>query len=130
MPASCALLDGELVAFVHGKPDFPLVCECVLHRHASIPLTFIAFDVLSVDGHSVVRASSLKRGGSSKRCSSRGRDPPRACASPVLLCAITFTQAQFRLRLASRFLRGERPSNPNYAPAAVEISSRKSGVAA
>src|SRR4051794_41686215 len=49
-----AVLDGELVAFGEdGKPDFPLVCERVLHRHASVPLTFIAFDVLSVEGRSV-----------------------------------------------------------------------------
>jgi ATP-dependent DNA ligase len=33
-----AVLDGELVALdEHGKPDFPLVCECVLQRHSSIP---------------------------------------------------------------------------------------------
>lgn len=50
-----AVLDGELVAFdEHGRPDFPLVCECVLHRRASAPLVFVAFDVLSVDGRSVV----------------------------------------------------------------------------
>jgi len=47
-----AVLDGELVAFDdHGTPDFPLVCERVLHRHSTIPLVYIAFDVLSVDGH-------------------------------------------------------------------------------
>jgi hypothetical protein len=27
-----------------GKPDFPLVCERVLHRHSTIPLTYLAFD--------------------------------------------------------------------------------------
>src|SRR3954466_7983775 len=49
-----AVLDGELVAFDEsGKPDFPSVCERVLHRHSTIPLTFIAFDVLSVEGQSV-----------------------------------------------------------------------------
>jgi ATP-dependent DNA ligase len=82
MPASCAVLDGELVAFdVHGKPDFPLVCECVLHRHASIPLTFIAFDVLSVDGHSVVRASSLKRRRILEEMQLEGSWPPRLSKS-------------------------------------------------
>jgi bifunctional non-homologous end joining protein LigD len=46
-----AVLDGEIVALDgDGKPDFPLVCEALLHRHSSIPLTFIAFDVLSLDG--------------------------------------------------------------------------------
>jgi hypothetical protein len=49
-----AVLDGELVAFGEdGRPDFPLLCECVLHRHAEIPLAFVAFDVLSVEGRSV-----------------------------------------------------------------------------
>jgi bifunctional non-homologous end joining protein LigD len=50
-----AILDGELVAFDgEGRPDFPLVCEVVLHRHVSIPLTFMAFDVLSVKGRNVM----------------------------------------------------------------------------
>src|SRR3954464_15164687 len=50
-----AVLDGELVAFdEQGKPDFPLVCDAVLHRQSSIPLTFVAFDVLSIEGHSVI----------------------------------------------------------------------------
>jgi bifunctional non-homologous end joining protein LigD len=49
-----AVLDGELVAFdADGRPDFPLVCEAVLHRRSSIPLTFAAFDLLSVEGESV-----------------------------------------------------------------------------
>jgi bifunctional non-homologous end joining protein LigD len=44
-----AALDGELVALDGGgKPDFPQLCECVLMRHTSAPLTFVAFDVLSV----------------------------------------------------------------------------------
>jgi bifunctional non-homologous end joining protein LigD len=50
-----AVLDGELVALDDdGKPDFPQLCECVLMRHRSTPLTFMAFDVLSVDGEPVV----------------------------------------------------------------------------
>jgi len=49
-----AVLDGELVALdEEGKPDFPLVCGRILMRHRKIPLTFMAFDVLSVDGRSV-----------------------------------------------------------------------------
>jgi len=38
----------------NGKPDFPELCECVLQRHSSIPLTYMAFDVLSVEGEPVV----------------------------------------------------------------------------
>jgi ATP-dependent DNA ligase len=36
-----------------GKPDFERVCEAVLFRHDEIPLVFIVFDVLSVDGRDV-----------------------------------------------------------------------------
>jgi bifunctional non-homologous end joining protein LigD len=57
-----AVLDGELVAFDdEGKPDFPRVCERVLHRHSAIPLTYIAFDVLSVDGRDVTREPYSER---------------------------------------------------------------------
>ena len=50
-----AILDGELVAMDgDGKPDFPLICERLLQHRFSIPLTFMVFDVLSVDGQSVV----------------------------------------------------------------------------
>jgi bifunctional non-homologous end joining protein LigD len=57
-----AVLDGELVAFdAEGKLDFPLVCEAVLHRHPSIPLTFVAFDVLSIDGKSVAAQPYYER---------------------------------------------------------------------
>ena len=50
-----AILDGELVALdADGKPDFPLICECVLQRRYAIPLTYMVFDVLSVQGESVI----------------------------------------------------------------------------
>jgi bifunctional non-homologous end joining protein LigD len=50
-----AVLDGELVALdADGKPDFPQLCECVLMRRTSAPLTVIAFDVLSVEGRNVM----------------------------------------------------------------------------
>ena len=49
-----AVLDGELVALDdEGKPDFPQLCECVLQRHSRVPLAYMVFDVLSVDGDSV-----------------------------------------------------------------------------
>ena len=57
-----AILDGELVAFgSDGKPDFPLVCEAVLHRRTAISLTFMAFDVLSVEGRSVMEEPYRER---------------------------------------------------------------------
>jgi bifunctional non-homologous end joining protein LigD len=50
-----AVLDGELVALDEdGKPDFPELCGRVLMRQRSTPLTFMAFDVLSVEGDPVV----------------------------------------------------------------------------
>jgi hypothetical protein len=33
------MLDGELIALAgEGRPDFPLICECLLQRRYSIPL--------------------------------------------------------------------------------------------
>jgi bifunctional non-homologous end joining protein LigD len=50
-----AVLDGELVALdSEGKPDFPELCQCVLARQRTTALTFIAFDVLSVEGEPAV----------------------------------------------------------------------------
>src|SRR5262245_38937467 len=43
--------DGELVALDgSGRPDFLQLCECVLLGRAPTPLTYIIFDVLSVEG--------------------------------------------------------------------------------
>jgi len=49
-----AILDGEIVALDRdGKSDFPLICECLLRHRYSIPLTYVVFDVLSVQGENV-----------------------------------------------------------------------------
>jgi bifunctional non-homologous end joining protein LigD len=49
------VLDGEVVAFnERGAPHWPLLCERVLHGNRSIPVTFVAFDALRVDGHDVM----------------------------------------------------------------------------
>jgi bifunctional non-homologous end joining protein LigD len=49
-----AFVDGELVALdEEGKPNFLLVCERILMRRRSIPLTFMVFDVLRLDGRDV-----------------------------------------------------------------------------
>jgi bifunctional non-homologous end joining protein LigD len=57
-----AVLDGELVVFgADGKPDFPSVCERMLHRHGEIRVTFLIFDVLSVDGRDVRRQPYRER---------------------------------------------------------------------
>jgi bifunctional non-homologous end joining protein LigD len=57
-----AILDGELVALDGaGRPDFPLICECLLQHRYRIPLTYMVFDVLSVDGESVIREPYSER---------------------------------------------------------------------
>jgi ATP-dependent DNA ligase len=55
------LLDGELVAWRDGDPYFPDVCARVLNRDASIPITFVAFDVLRIDGENTMDASFEER---------------------------------------------------------------------
>jgi ATP-dependent DNA ligase len=56
------VLDGELVASDDGdQPDFPLVCERVLHRHSAIALTYVVFDLLSVERRDVTREPYAER---------------------------------------------------------------------
>jgi bifunctional non-homologous end joining protein LigD len=52
LPAGC-IFDGEIVAFQDGVPHFPLVCERLLHGERTVPLTYVIFDVLKVDGEPV-----------------------------------------------------------------------------
>jgi bifunctional non-homologous end joining protein LigD len=57
-----ATLDGELVAFGDdGRPDFPLLCERMLMRRPGIHVTYMAFDVLSIDGEDLTRAPYSER---------------------------------------------------------------------
>jgi len=42
-----------------GAPDWPLLCGRVLHGSTSVAVTFVAFDVLRVDGHDLTRSASL-----------------------------------------------------------------------
>jgi bifunctional non-homologous end joining protein LigD len=54
--------DGELVAFAEdGSPDFPLLCERMLMRHPGIRVTYIVFDLFSVDGRDLTRAPYVER---------------------------------------------------------------------
>jgi ATP-dependent DNA ligase len=47
--------DGELVAFdENGSPDFPLICSRLLNRHQEIRLTYVIFDVLTLNGESLM----------------------------------------------------------------------------
>jgi bifunctional non-homologous end joining protein LigD len=46
------VLDGEIIALNEaGVPHFPDICARVLHGDDSIPVVYVAFDVLRVDGH-------------------------------------------------------------------------------
>ena len=49
------VLDGEIVAFNNvGAPHWPLVVERVLHGNSAVSITFVAFDLLRVNGHDVI----------------------------------------------------------------------------
>lgn len=57
-----ATLDGELVAFHDdGQPDFPLLCEQMLMRRPGIPVTYMVFDLLSLEGESLLRVPYSER---------------------------------------------------------------------
>ena len=55
------VLDGELVAWKGSEPYFPLVCRRILNRDMSVPLTFVIFDVLQLDGVDFTRQPYLER---------------------------------------------------------------------
>src|SRR4029453_7565247 len=45
-----AIFDGEIVAFVDGRPHFPLVCDRLLHGDRAVPLTYLIFAALALNG--------------------------------------------------------------------------------
>ena len=47
------LLDGELVGWKGKVPWFPHVCRRILNHDLTVPLTFVVFDVLRIDGTNV-----------------------------------------------------------------------------
>jgi hypothetical protein len=56
------VFDGELVAFTDGQPDFlALTDRMLLTRDLSIPVAFVVFDVLSLEGGNVMQRPYLKR---------------------------------------------------------------------
>ncbi|HET9641904.1 MAG TPA: hypothetical protein VFP68_00750 [Burkholderiaceae bacterium] len=61
-PPITATLDGELVAFgPDGCPDFPLLCERMLMRRPGIAVTYMVFDLLSVNREDLTRAPYSER---------------------------------------------------------------------
>jgi ATP-dependent DNA ligase len=55
------VVDGELIAFDNGVPHFPHLTRGLLHGDRSIPVTFVAFDVLQADGHELMRSPHRAR---------------------------------------------------------------------
>src|SRR4051794_36406653 len=48
------VLDGELVALAaDGRPDQPRLCRRILHGDDAIPVVYLIFDVLAIDGEDV-----------------------------------------------------------------------------
>jgi bifunctional non-homologous end joining protein LigD len=44
------VLDGELIAWKGREPWFPDLCRRMLNNDLSVPITFVAFDLLGIDG--------------------------------------------------------------------------------
>lgn len=87
-----SVFDGELVAFgADGKPDFPSLCERMLHRHVDIPVTFVSStcsgfegatspgDPMGSVGGSSARSAWLDRTGGCPRHSMMRSDLGRRC---------------------------------------------------
>jgi bifunctional non-homologous end joining protein LigD len=54
--------DGELVAFGDdGSPDFPLLCARMLMRRSGIVVTYVVFDLLSLNGLDLTGAPYSQR---------------------------------------------------------------------
>ena len=61
------LLDGELVAWGdRGEPDFDRLCARLLHRDSDVAVTFMVFDLLRVDGHSLLETRTSSAAGCSR----------------------------------------------------------------
>jgi bifunctional non-homologous end joining protein LigD len=60
LPAD-TVFDGEIVAFENGHPHFPLVCDRLLHGDRSVPLTYVIFDVLTLEGEPTLRLPYRER---------------------------------------------------------------------
>jgi bifunctional non-homologous end joining protein LigD len=117
------VLDGELVAWRDGDPYFPDVCARVLNRDASIPITFVAFDVLRMDGENMMDAWFEERRAALVRLPLR---PPTSVVAETFADGAALFDAVCKLglegvvakRLSSRYRANQRgwikTKNPNY----------------
>ena len=86
-----AVLDGELVAFdPHGRPSFGALQQ---RMHVSsreqarrlakrTPVTYVIFDLLWLDGHSLTELPYVERRGEARRARAAGRELADARARP------------------------------------------------
>ena len=58
LPCDSALIDGEIVAFKDGRPDFSTLKDAI---SAGGEMTFFAFDLLSLDGKDLTALSLVER---------------------------------------------------------------------
>ena len=58
LPVATALIDGEIVAFKNGKPDFSTLKNAI---SAGGDMTFFAFDLLQVDGEDLTGLANIAR---------------------------------------------------------------------
>lgn len=58
LPVDSALIDGEIVAFKHGKPDFSTLKEAI---SSGGEMTLFAFDLLSLDGEDLTALPNIAR---------------------------------------------------------------------
>ena len=71
LPCRSALLDGEIVAFKDGKPDFSTLKDAITNAGA---MTFFAFDLLQLDGEDLTALPNIQR---KERLRAIMRDDPR-----------------------------------------------------
>ena len=58
LPVQSALIDGEIVAFKNGRPDFSTLKDAISDAGE---MTFFAFDLLELDGENLRKLSNLDR---------------------------------------------------------------------
>ncbi len=58
LPVSSALIDGEIVAFKDGRPDFSTLKDAISNAG---DMTFFAFDLLSLDGETLTKLPNVQR---------------------------------------------------------------------
>ncbi|MBV9748595.1 MAG: DNA ligase D [Acetobacteraceae bacterium] len=58
LPVGSALIDGEIVSFKDGRPDFSTLKDAI---GAGGPMTFFAFDLLQLDGEDLTALPNVQR---------------------------------------------------------------------